>query len=129
GKGKAKLDNVGAGGRQGAENLQRRLRIRVAGHDIGDEGGAALGLQGGEARLQATGSGHQARRARCSATAARSLSPRPERLTTTMPPLPTSRVTSASRARAWADSSAGMMPSSRASSWKASLASSSAALR
>src|SRR5205807_9622686 len=107
-----------AGAWQALQDLQRGIGVGIARHDIGDEAGPALCLEGREARID-TGGG-QIWRPRCAATVARSLSPRPERLRTMTPSLPTTRLTSSRRARAWADSRAGMMPSRRVQSCKAS---------
>ena len=49
GEGHAELDHVGAGGGQRAQDVERGGPVGIARHDEGDEAGAALGLQGGEA--------------------------------------------------------------------------------
>ena len=72
GEGHADLDDVGAGLRQRLDDLERGRRIRIAGHQEGDEGRAALFLQFGEACVDA--GGHDA------ASAVLYLSPRGGRL-------------------------------------------------
>ncbi len=76
----AELDHVGASFRQCLEDGKRRRRVGIARHGEGDEGGAAFLAERGEAAIHAFG--HRALFPRCRATESRSLSPRPERLTT-----------------------------------------------
>ena len=52
---KAQFDDVGPGGRQAAQDLQRLVARGVTGHDIGHEAGPALGLQAGEAGVDTGG--------------------------------------------------------------------------
>ena len=75
----AKLDQVGAGLRQRLDDGERGLVVRVAGHDEGHQRGAAFVPERGKAAIDA--GGHRAL-LKCRATVSRSLSPRPERLTT-----------------------------------------------
>ena len=51
------LDQVGAGFRQSGQDLGRRRHVGIAGRDEGDEPGPALGLQRGEAAVDASGGG------------------------------------------------------------------------
>src|SRR5690606_4953635 len=121
------LDGVGAGG---GARLDHPLPAGEAAGHVGDEqlappvaGGAQPGLEPADGGLDLAGhpatSVPERSTPRIRATWATSLSPRPDRLTRTVRPASAarSRLTSAS---ACADSSAGMMPSVRASSWKAS---------
>ena len=63
-----------------AEDRERGLGVGIARGEEGHQRGAAFALQLGEAAIDARG--HDVRRSRYSATLARSLSPRPDRLTT-----------------------------------------------
>ena len=79
----AELDEVGPRRRQSLEEGERGRSIRIARGDEGDETGAALGLEGGEAVLDAAFGGERHSLApSSSATVKMSLSPRPERQTT-----------------------------------------------
>src|SRR5262245_58219984 len=127
----AELDGIGPGG---GTRFDRTLPARQAAGHVGHQQLAAGVPELPQARLQPAHlaeHGHArsapgAPAARMSATCATSLSPRPERFTsTTLPPSEArSRVT---QARAWADSRAVMIPSVRASSSKAAKTSPSAA--
>ena len=79
GEGHAEFDDVGARSGQGLQDFERGLVAGIAGHDEGDERGAALGLAGCEAAVDA---GAHSFVPRMSATCGTSLSPRPERLIT-----------------------------------------------
>src|SRR5579872_1860190 len=120
--GNAQLHGIGAGFAQRTDHGHRRLGIRVAGHDVGDERGPALSASPREELLVAL---HHRRTPSIAATCITSLSPRPERQTTITRRGSLSRARRIAYATACALSSAGTMPSSRASSWNASSASSS----
>src|SRR5690606_2591437 len=120
GEGHADLDEVGAGAGQRLQDRERGFGIRIAGRDEGHERRAALGAAGGKAPVDTA---HQNCPPRMSATCGTSLSPRPERLTTMMWSCGFCGASSITLARAWAGSSAGMMPSSLDRSMKASSAS------
>src|SRR6202040_1709978 len=113
--------------RQRLDDLKRRRGIWIASHEEGNEGRAALLLQLGKPCID-TG-GHDFFPRRISPTCGTSLSPRPERLTTIKWSFGRFGASSITLAMACAGSSAGMMPSSRDSSWNAASASSSVADR
>ena len=76
----AELDHVGAGLRQRFEDCERRGFVGIARHGEGDERGAAILLERSKAPIHPFG--HRALLPKWRATESRSLSPRPERLTT-----------------------------------------------
>ena len=76
----AELDHVGAGLRQRLEDCERRGFVGIARHGEGYKRGAAIFAQRGKAPIHPFG--HRALLPRCRATESKSLSPRPERLTT-----------------------------------------------
>ena len=55
GKRHAEFDNVGTGRRQSLHDRQRRLEIRIACHEIGDQRWAAFGCQIGKSFVHACG--------------------------------------------------------------------------
>ena len=65
GEGQAELDDVGPGLRQALEDRERGLRIRIAGHHIGDERGAAFRAALLEAGFDALGHGRVFSMGRC----------------------------------------------------------------
>ena len=87
----AQLDDVGARGDQRAHHVERHVERRVTDRDIGHERGTALGAQARERRVdpvraarhgwRAPLAGTEKSRPERSATVAMSLSPRPDRLT------------------------------------------------
>src|SRR5690606_31053701 len=131
----AELDNVGSGLGQRLHDRQRCLEIGIATHEIGDQCRAIFLPQAGEKRVDAGGvhTGYPCvtlRHGQISmpiivATVWTSLSPRPERLTIMIWSLPMVGAIFTAWAMAWADSRAGMMPSTLVMSLKASSASSS----
>src|SRR3954468_9615147 len=96
--------------------------MRVAGRDVRDQRLAPRFGEGLEAALDAR---HQSFFPERSATVCMSLSPRPERLTSRLGSSFIDGALLIAWALACADSSAGMMPALRQSSWKAARASSS----
>src|SRR5207302_9440101 len=141
------LDGICAGGHLGKE-VDEALRRRESRGQVGDEEPAPTGPRLVEAALQLRrlGGGWPGthlpgeagdhcgdhcgdHRFIARATISTSLSPRPERLTSTLWPRPSSRARSFARARACEDSSAGMMPSVRDRRLNASRASASLAAR
>jgi len=107
----SKLEDIGPGPFEGICELHRPLERRVAGRDIRYEGGPPIPL----GILEGVGDpAHD-----CSlsnlATSSRSLSPRPERLTTILASRAIPEASLAAWAMAWADSRAGTMPSVSAS--------------
>src|SRR6476659_11475663 len=94
----------------------------IAGRDVGDE---RLALRPGERLEAALDARHQSFFPERSATVCMSLSPRPERLTSRTASFGIDGAIFIACATACADSSAGMMPSLRHSSWNAASASSS----
>ena len=128
GEGHADLDDVRAARVQRGELLPEALAVGEAAGQIGDEG-LASGRVGGLYALGEYGHGvipyivsvrraFQAWASYCSMMSI-SLSPRPERHTSTSLPLGMSAAFSSTQATAWELSSAGMMPSLRLSVWKA----------
>src|SRR5581483_9905992 len=105
----AKLDHIGTGAGQRAQNRRGSPRIGVARGDEGDECGTALASQRGETAVNA---GCHNPPPRYCATECRSLSPRPDRFTTIRWSFAFFGASSKTLAMACADSSAGMMPSS-----------------
>src|SRR5207249_11291334 len=117
----AQLDDVGACGRKVLQDFERTFRVWITGRDERNERRTVQRAKLGKARSNAAHS----LRPRAFATVNTSLSPRPERPSTSNlsgASLGAMRITCAI---AWADSSAGMMPSNRQVSWNASRASSS----
>src|SRR5207237_6320659 len=97
-------------------------QVRIASSDVRNE---PLALRLGERLERALDARHQSFLPERSATVCRSLSPRPERLTSRIASFFIFGAIFIACATACADSSAGMMPSRRHSSWKALSASSS----
>ncbi len=119
GEGHAQLDQVGPGvGGGGAAGLGL-LDVRVAAHQVGHQRRAAA--RAGEGGGQALDPGLGRRAHSWASTSARSLSPRPESTSTSSSPAGLA----ISQASACEGSSAGMMPSRRASLRKAATASAS----
>src|SRR4029077_3011784 len=117
----AELDQVGTGAGQTLQDLVADVDIGIAGADIGHETGALVGLELGEASGDAAHG--QIFMPSRSATANTSLSPRPQRFITSRLSLASAGASLVTWAKAWAGSSAGMMPSSLHSSWRAASAS------
>src|SRR4029077_3100800 len=104
-----------AGFRQRREDARETLGVGIAAAQIGDETGTSL-------RLQRSKAARYARLAHsvtpsATATAKMSLSPRPQRLTTSRWSLGRPGATFATCASAWAGSSAGMIPSGGQQKW------------
>src|SRR3546814_6890387 len=99
------------------QRVEIRGGVAVARGDEGDERGVGFGEGGGEAGHNATPN--------ASATVKISLSPRPEQLTMMILSLSIFGASRSAAAMAWADSSAGMMPSSLVSFRKMASASAS----
>src|SRR5690606_20880588 len=116
----AQFDYVGAAGDQRVEDRAGIRRGRIAAGDEGDQRRASLGKGGGQA------GGHSFTPS-ASATVKMSLSPRPDRLTMITLSLPSAGASRSATTRACADSSAGMIPSSRHSRWNEASASASVA--
>src|SRR5690606_28507328 len=123
----AQFDHVGTGFWQALEDRQGGVVARVASGDEGDQRGAALGLQLGEALFK-TAHACFSWAAMWFITVCMSLSPRPDRHTTIRWSLGRFGARLIASARAWELSRAGMMPSRRQVAWKASRASSSVML-
>src|SRR5205807_7488767 len=123
GEGDADLDGVGAGVGNGGHHLAP-VASQAPG-DVGDEQLAPRVARGAQRGLDLAELGQD----RSSRTWATSLSPRPERVISTVAPAGSSWVPAAraTHARAWADSRAGMMPSVSLSRRKASSTSASPA--
>src|SRR6185312_1124215 len=119
GEGHAQLDHIGAAGGQLLQNGEAGLHVRIAGGDEGHESGAALLLQA----AKSVGKPAHSFSPSFSATEKMSLSPRPDRQTATSSSFFNWPAIFTTCAMAWADSRAGMMPSSLDSSMKASSAS------
>src|SRR6202008_2787944 len=115
-EGNAELDDGGAGLDQRAHERHRERGVRIARGDIGNERLALVARQSLEPALNAR---HQSFVPERSATVCMSLSPRPERLTRRIASFFIAGAIFIACATACADSSAGMMPSVRHSSWKA----------
>src|SRR5699024_795059 len=139
GVGHADLDDVRTGLDERDHGLDGAVDGGLADGQVADEAGAVLGaaapedlgepapgLVGGAAQLALPSSSTRPNQA---AAVCMSLSPRPERLTSSSASGPSSRPTSRVAASACADSSAGMMPSVRHSSSKACITCSSVAYR
>src|SRR5262249_18675700 len=118
----AELEDVGARLHQRPHERHGERRMRIAGGDVRDQGLALRFRERLEAALDAR---HQSFFPARSATVCMSLSPRPERLTSRIESFGIDGAIFIACATACADSSAGMMPSLRHSSWKAARASSS----
>src|SRR6185436_4952345 len=118
----AEFDDVGARLHQAVHERHRQRGVRIARHDVLDE---RLALRLRERLETALDARHQSFFPERSATVCMSLSPRPERLTRRIESFGIDRAIFIACATACADSSAGMMPSLRHSSWKAARASSS----
>jgi len=84
GEGHPQLDEVGAGGHHAVQEGHGEVGIRIAGGDVGHEGGASALAQGLEAGLDAA----HTRIPSKAATVWMSLSPRPDRFTSTSAPFP-----------------------------------------
>src|SRR6185437_1397399 len=76
----AQFDHIGAGFGQRLGDGERGIVVRIARHGKGHQRGAALLFKRGEALVDA--GGHRRLLSRKAATESKSLSPRPERLTT-----------------------------------------------
>src|SRR5690606_4191628 len=130
-----RLDRVEAVLDEGGGGVDRRLQLGEAAREVADEplalreGGADTGVRaGGRRRVEAHAcTAPSSKRSNQRPAVATSLSPRPERFTSTTPSVPSSRPMRRAPARACADSIAGMMPSVRLSSRSASIASASLA--
>src|ERR671913_443357 len=119
----AELEDVGPGLHQPAHQRHGQRGVRIAGGDEGNERFALVARERLESPLDAR---HlQNLSPMRSATVCMSLSPRPERLTRRIASLAIVGAIFMACATACADSSAGMMPSVRQSSWSAASASSS----
>src|SRR5690606_24360312 len=112
---------------RGGQQVLRLLDRRIARGQIADERTATLGARLCEQVVDAAHT--SSTRLKYRAAVSTSLSPRPDRLTTMRPSGPSSRPRRSAPARAWEDSTAGMMPSVFDSSWKASIASASVTAR
>ena len=117
--GHAELDHVGARLHAGLADPQRLLERRKAAHHVGHQRRALAAVGERARRCARCPSARRRSRVALASTSARSLSPRPERHTRSSSP---SRWAS-THASAWAVSSAGMIPSRRATSRKAASAS------
>src|SRR5207344_2162379 len=118
----AELDNIRARLDHPSHQRHGERRMRVARGDVGNE---RLALRFRERLDTALDARHQSFLPERSATVCMSLSPRPERLTSRMASFGIFGAIFIACATACADSSAGMMPSLRHSSWNAARASSS----
>ena len=143
--GQADLDDVAAGLDHRAHRLDPTRRRREAGRQVADQRGAALGLRRRRRPLRRSPALHGALRRASrsrrrlagvvvgvvspspnhSTAVSMSLSPRPDRFTRIVEPGQLLRPACSAPASACADSIAGMMPSVRQSSAKASIASAS----
>src|SRR5204863_8920848 len=103
------LKQTGAAGGEFAQQRRRRRQIRVARRDERDEGLALALAQAAEEGIDGVHSFSPC----SSATSKQSLSPRPEKQTTTTSSLPLLAATRMASTTACAVSSAGRMPSSR----------------
>src|SRR5262249_11411230 len=123
----AELDDIGSRLRQSFGDGKRSVVVGIACHGERHQRGAALLFQSRETFLDSRA--HCFLLPRKASTDARSLSPRPERLTTIRWSFDFRPAISGTFAKACADSKAGMMPSSLLHNWKAATASSSVAER
>lgn len=110
-EGNPDLEDVGPAIERRGSRRQARQVIRVAGHEVGDESRAPGGVgvrEGSTYVRRATRQRHG--ESSTPATMSRSLSPRPERFTTTIAPADSSVARRAAATSACDDSSAGRMP-------------------
>src|SRR5262249_13968187 len=113
--------------RQSFGDGERSVVIRIARHGESHQRGATIFFKSGETFLDSRA--HYFLLPRKASTDARSLSPRPERLTTITWSFDFLAAISGTFAKACAASKAGMMPSSLLHNWNAATASSSVAER